>query len=108
MYFVCSNVLYSASLYLECLFLFWLILTLDIVIIGVKSQPGVAYKSIFLKKAHNIAFQSSKNEEITFPHEFIFVYPALPRCDIVKKVLPKARGSEKRQNGGWGRGGGGL
>ena len=40
----------------------------------IKSQPGVAYKRAFLKKACNIAFQSSKNEEITLSYEFIFVF----------------------------------
>ena len=40
----------------------------------IKSQSGVAYKSVIYKKAFNIDFYSSKNEEITVPHEFIFVF----------------------------------
>ena len=48
--------------HLECL-LFW-----------VKSQPGVAYKQVVYKKAFNLVFKSSKTEEITLLHEFIFVF----------------------------------
>ena len=40
--------------YLECLLLF-----------RIKSQPGVAYKSVVYKKAFNIIFKSFKNEEVT-------------------------------------------
>ena len=35
----------------------------------IKSQPGVAYKSVVYKKAFNLIFTFSKNEEITLPHE---------------------------------------
>ena len=35
----------------------------------IKSQPGVAYKSVVYKKAFNLIFKFSKNEEITLPHE---------------------------------------
>ena len=38
-------------------------------------QPGVAYKSVSYKKACNIVlYSSSKHEEITLPHECIFVF----------------------------------
>ena len=40
----------------------------------IKSQPGVAYKSVDYKKTFNVVFKSSENEEITLPHEFIFVF----------------------------------
>ena len=40
----------------------------------IKSQPGVAYKSVVYKKACNVVFKSSENEKITLPHEFIFVF----------------------------------
>ena len=46
--------------HLECLLLF-----------RIKSQPGVAYKSVDYKNTFN---ESSKNEETTLPHEFIFVF----------------------------------
>ena len=49
-------------IHLECLLL-----------IQIKTHPDVAYKSVDYKKAFNVVFQSSKDEEITFPHEFIFV-----------------------------------
>ena len=40
----------------------------------IKSQPGVAYKSVDYKKTFNVVLKSSENEEITLPHEFIFVF----------------------------------
>ena len=46
------------------LFLFW-----------IKSQLGVTYKSVAYKKSMKRCFiWSSKNEEITISHEFIFVF----------------------------------
>ena len=48
--------------HLECLLLF-----------QIKSQLGVAYKSAVYKKPFNVVFESSKNEEIVLPHEFVFV-----------------------------------
>ena len=39
-----------------------------------KSQPGIAYKSDVYKKACNIVFKSSKNENLTLPNEFFFVF----------------------------------
>ena len=39
----------------------------------IKSQLGVADKS-FYKKACNVVFYSSKIEEITLPHEFMFMF----------------------------------
>ena len=50
--------------HLGCLLLFF----------QIKSQPGVAYKYIDCNKAFNVVFQSSTNEEIAFPYEFIFVF----------------------------------
>ena len=49
--------------HLECLLLFW-----------IKSQPGIVYKSDVYKKACNIVFKSSKNENLILPNEFIFVF----------------------------------
>ena len=70
--------------HLECLFFLGVFLILEIVTI-----------SDVYKKACNV-FQSSKNEEITLPHEVYFcVYPIFHWGDIVGKVLPKAWGSEK-------------
>ena len=50
---------------------------------------------LFIKKHETLFF---KKEEITLPREFIFVflYPVFHWLDIVKKVLPKVRGSEKK------------
>ena len=40
------------------------------VIIQIKSQPGVACKSVsYKKKASNVGLKSSKHEEITSPYE---------------------------------------
>ena len=57
------------AFHLECLHFFWLFFMFEIVIIRIKSQPGVAYK-----KASSIVSYSSKNDGITLPHEFIFVF----------------------------------
>ena len=43
--------------HLDGLLLFW-----------IKSQPGVACKSVVYKRAFNFVFKSSKNEKITLPH----------------------------------------
>ena len=68
--------------HLECLLLF-----------QIKSQLGVAYKSAVYKKAFNVVFESSKNEEIVLPHEFIFcAYPLFHWGNIDGKVLPKVWG----------------
>ena len=48
--------------HLECLLLF-----------RIKSQPGVAYKSVVYKKAFKVVFKSSKNEKLTLPHECLFL-----------------------------------
>ena len=50
---------------------------------------------LFIKKHETLFF---KKEEITLPCEFIFVffYPVFHWLDIVKKALPKVRGSEKK------------
>ena len=60
--FCSSNALYSASLPFR-MFNIW-----------IKSQPGVAYKSVVYKRAFSIVFKSSKNEKITFLHSCIFVF----------------------------------
>ena len=45
--------------------------------------------------AQDFVFYSSQTEEITLPHEFIFVYLVFHWGYIVEKVLPKVEGSEK-------------
>ena len=72
-----SNALYSASLLFRMfIFLLTPLDTWDILLVfQIKSQPGVPYKSVAYKKRHyNVVFKSSKNENITLPHEFIFVF----------------------------------
>ena len=57
MYILCSsNALYSASLSFK-LFIF-ILTTFDTsdLLFRIISQPGVAFKSIFYKKAHNFVF----------------------------------------------------
>ena len=56
----------------------------------IKSQPGAAYKSIFYKK------KSSKNEKITLPHEFIFVFIRYCIGRYRRKSLAKSGDSKKR------------
>ena len=63
MYGFCSNnALYSASF------------SAKMFIISDEISAGVAYKSVAYKKAFNAIFQSSRNEEIILPHEFISVF----------------------------------
>ena len=40
----------------------------------IKPQPGVIHKSVAYKKASNVVFKSSNNEEFTLPYEIIFVF----------------------------------
>ena len=47
---------------------------LECLLFRIKSQPGVAYKSAVYKRAFNVVFKSSKNEKITLPCKFIFVF----------------------------------
>ena len=68
-----------------------------LLIFWIKSKPVVSYRSsVFFKKICSFAFKSSKNKEITLPHEFIFVFIwYFNWSNIVRKVLPKVVGSEK-------------
>ena len=59
----------------------------------IKSQLGVADKS-FYKKACNVVFYSSKSEEITLPHEFMFMFINGP---ILLESLPKREEFGKRK-----------
>ena len=52
-----------------------------------RSQPGVAYKSIGYRKTCNFVLQSSKHEEMIFPYEFIFEFmPHFIRAILSKDV----------------------
>ena len=93
MYGVCNNItLYSTNLSLiyfstgsfcsQRLLLFW-----------IKSLPGVTYKSD--KKACKLALKSSKQEEITFPHEFIFCLPPISLGWCSQKKCQKSVVCEK-------------
>ena len=67
----------------------------------IKSQLGVAYKSVNYKKAFNVVFQSSKNEEITVPDEFIFVFIMYFIGAILsEKSCRKQRVQKKYEKGG--------
>ena len=64
----------------------------------IKSQPGVAYKSVsYIKKAFNAVLNSSKHEEIIFSFGSIFVF--IPYC---QKKLPKVGGFGKNTKRGVG------
>ena len=59
-------------------------------------------KVLFIKKASNAVFQSSKNEEITFPHEFIFVFIRYFTGVILSEKSCQKRGVRKKyKKGGW-------
>ena len=48
---------------------------MSLLLCWIKSQPDVAYKSIFFKKKHvTLFFSLLKNEEVVFQNEFIFVF----------------------------------
>ena len=64
MYFVAVMLFTHQVFHLECLLLLF----------QIKSQPADAYKSIVYKRTFKVVFTSSKNEKITMPHEFIFVF----------------------------------
>ena len=67
----------------------------------IKSQLGVAYKSVNYKKAFNVVFWSSKNEEITVPDEFIFVFMMYFIGVILsEKSCRKQRVQKKYEKGG--------
>ena len=54
----------------------------------------------FIKKACNVVFQSSKNEEIALPHKFIFVfiwYSGIPVGRYCQKSLAKRGGFGKNK-----------
>ena len=82
--FCSSNALYSASLSFRMFIFFGVLLILEIVTIW----------DVY-KKACNV-FYSSKNEEITLPHEVYFcVLPIFHWGDIVGKSLAKSVGFRK-------------
>ena len=86
MYFVAVMLFTHQVFHLECLLLLF----------QIKSQPADVYKSIVYKRAFKVVFKSSKNEKITMPHEFIFVfYLVFHWGNIVGKVLPKPGEFEK-------------
>ena len=63
----------------------------------IKSQPGIAYKSVAYKKACNVVLQSSKYEEITLSHGFIFVFISyFLGGDIGKRMFAKVESLEKK------------
>ena len=68
----------------------------------IKSQPGVAYKSVSYKQACKVVLKSSKHEEITFPHGFIFMFiPYFIAAISSKKYWQKwGEGEIKRGEGG--------
>ena len=90
--FCCSKCLYSASLSVR--FFLTPFDFLKFLLFQIKSQQGVAYKSVVYKKACNIVFQSSKNEKITLPCEFIFVFICYFTGQYCRKSLPKNGSSE--------------
>ena len=76
---------------LECLLLFW-----------IKSQPGVAYKTVVYKKVFNHVFKSSKNEEITLPHEFNFFFVwYFIGAVLLENSCQKWGVQKKYKKGGW-------
>ena len=103
MYRFCSNnVLYTESLSIMSIFSnsFWYKILLSF---RLKSQAGVACKSVFYKKVCNVILQSCKYEELTFHHEFFFFISLGQYC---QKMLSKVEGLKKKGRSSlWGGGG---
>ena len=57
-------------------------------------------KVLFIKKACNVVFQSSKNEEITLPDEFIFMFIRYFNRVILLEKSCQKRGVWKKQKDG--------
>ena len=56
-------------------------------------------KVYFIKEACNVVFQSFKNEEITLPHEFIFVFIDYFIEEILSKKSCQKWGVRKKEGG---------
>ena len=69
--FVAVMVFTQPAFHLECLFFFWFLLILEIVIISDQVSAWLLTKVLLIEEVCNVLFKSSKNEEITLPHEFI-------------------------------------
>ena len=69
--FCSNNASYSASLNVS---FYYFNSFLYLVLLQIKYQPADVYKSVFYIKACGIALQSSRHEETTLPHNFIFVF----------------------------------
>ena len=63
---------------------------------------------LVIKKGCNVAFQSSKNEEMTFQHEFVFVIiryfngAILLEKSCKKQWFRKNKKRKESHKGGWG------
>ena len=66
-------------------------------LLQIKYQPADVYKSVVYIKACGIALQSSKHEETTLPHNFIFVFiPCLIGAILSKKNNAKSGAFRKK------------
>ena len=70
-------------------------------VLWIKSQPGVAYKSVAYKKSCKSVLQSFKNEKMTLSHEFIFVFILYLIGAILPKNIAKSTSSKKTKREGW-------
>ena len=75
--------------HLECLLLF-----------EITSQSGVAYKNADYKKGFNVVVRSSKNEEITFPHDILLIFILYFIGTIFSENLAKSGGFRKNAKRG--------
>ena len=64
------------------------------------NKPGVANESVVYKKACSVVFQTSKHEETTLPHEFIFVFSRYFIEVILLKKSCQKRGVRKKDKKG--------
>ena len=64
-------------------------------ILWIKSQPGVAYKSVAYKKSCEIVLQSFRHKKMTLPHGFIFAFILYLIGAILPKYIAKSASSKK-------------
>ena len=90
--FCSSNAFYSVSLsFRTSILLLNPFDTDDCYYFGLNLNQVLPIKVLFIKTACNVVFKSSKNEKITLPHEFIFVF-----IEYFTGVILSGKSSQKR------------
>ena len=77
--------------HIQYLFFFQIILIHALLLFGRKSQPDVSYKVLLIKECSvlSVVLYSCRHEEITVPHEFIFVFNPCNTGEILAKNVKR-------------------